>query len=143
MEVVTPGAVGTAGSLSLRLGQALFSTAALLFMSVGVEFYSYTAFCVSCLAFRHGGSFTDVPSYAYYSSQLSSDNYGFADSMEFHTGDSRYVLCYQRMSSSSTGHHGDCSCWGLDSVNALTCSCLYHCKYRRFSTPSSQSLLST
>ncbi|CAL9188005.1 unnamed protein product [Musa hybrid cultivar] len=40
----TPGSVGTTSSLSLRLGQALFSSASLLFMSVGVEFYSYTAF---------------------------------------------------------------------------------------------------
>ncbi|XP_008809470.2 CASP-like protein 5C1 isoform X1 [Phoenix dactylifera] len=41
----TPGSVGTTASLSLRLGQAFFSSASLLFMSVGVEFYSYTAFC--------------------------------------------------------------------------------------------------
>ncbi|XP_072986106.1 CASP-like protein 5C1 [Typha latifolia] len=41
----TPGAVGTTASLSLRLGQAIFSSASLLFMSVGVEFYGYTAFC--------------------------------------------------------------------------------------------------
>ena len=40
----TPGSVGTTASLSLRLGQALFSSASLLFMSVGVEFYSSTAF---------------------------------------------------------------------------------------------------
>ncbi|KAL0914662.1 hypothetical protein M5K25_015028 [Dendrobium thyrsiflorum] len=40
-----PGSFGTAASLSLRLGQAFFSIASLLFMSVGVEFYSYTAFC--------------------------------------------------------------------------------------------------
>ncbi|KAG6485981.1 CASP-like protein 5C1 [Zingiber officinale] len=37
----TPGSV----SLFLRLGQAIFSSAALLLMSVGVEFFSYTAFC--------------------------------------------------------------------------------------------------
>ncbi|XP_068657425.1 CASP-like protein 5C1 [Aristolochia californica] len=41
----TPGSLGTKTSLSLRLGQAIFSSASLLFMSVGVEFYSYTAFC--------------------------------------------------------------------------------------------------
>ncbi|XP_074565744.1 CASP-like protein 5C1 [Curcuma longa] len=41
----TQGSVGTTASLSLRLGQAIFSSAALLLMSVGVEFYSYTAFC--------------------------------------------------------------------------------------------------
>ncbi|WOL15408.1 CASP-like protein 5C1 [Canna indica] len=41
----TPGSVGTSASLTLRLGQALFSFASLLLMSVGVEFYSYTAFC--------------------------------------------------------------------------------------------------
>ncbi|ONM09773.1 CASP-like protein 12 [Zea mays] len=39
------GAVGSAGSLGLRVGQAVFSSASLLFMSVGVEFFSYTAFC--------------------------------------------------------------------------------------------------
>lgn len=37
--------MGTGASLSLRLGQAFFSVASLLFMSVDVEFYSYTAFC--------------------------------------------------------------------------------------------------
>lgn len=40
-----PGSVGTSASFSLRLGQAIFSSASLLFMSLGVEFYSYTAFC--------------------------------------------------------------------------------------------------
>lgn len=40
-----PGSVGTSGSFGLRLGQTLFSSASLLFMSMGVEFYSYTAFC--------------------------------------------------------------------------------------------------
>ncbi|XP_027356392.1 CASP-like protein 5C1 isoform X2 [Abrus precatorius] len=40
-----PGSVGTSASLSLRLGQTMFSSASLLFMSLGVEFYSYTAFC--------------------------------------------------------------------------------------------------
>lgn len=40
-----PGSVGTSFSFSLRLGQTLFSSASLLFMSLGVEFYSYTAFC--------------------------------------------------------------------------------------------------
>ncbi|KAJ6816784.1 CASP-like protein 5C1 [Iris pallida] len=39
------GSVGTTASLSLRVGQALFSSASLFFMSVGVEFYSYTSFC--------------------------------------------------------------------------------------------------
>ncbi|XP_027356393.1 CASP-like protein 5C1 isoform X3 [Abrus precatorius] len=39
-----PGSVGTSASLSLRLGQTMFSSASLLFMSLGVEFYSYTAF---------------------------------------------------------------------------------------------------
>jgi hypothetical protein len=38
------GAVGSSGSLGLRIGQAVFSSAALMFMSVGVEFFSYTAF---------------------------------------------------------------------------------------------------
>ncbi|KAK1269873.1 CASP-like protein [Acorus gramineus] len=41
----TPGSLGTGASLSLRLGQALFSMASLLFMSVDVQFYSYTSFC--------------------------------------------------------------------------------------------------
>ncbi|XP_057500517.1 CASP-like protein 5C1 isoform X2 [Actinidia eriantha] len=40
-----PGALGTSASLALRLGQAIFSTASLLFMCLDVEFYSYTAFC--------------------------------------------------------------------------------------------------
>ncbi|QHN99106.1 CASP-like protein [Arachis hypogaea] len=40
-----PGSVGTSASFSLRLGQAIFSSSSLLFMSLGVEFYSYTAFC--------------------------------------------------------------------------------------------------
>ncbi|KAF3435640.1 hypothetical protein FNV43_RR22731 [Rhamnella rubrinervis] len=40
-----PGSLGTTASLSLRLGQTIFSSASLLFMSLGVEFYSYTAFC--------------------------------------------------------------------------------------------------
>jgi hypothetical protein len=39
-----PGSVGTSASFSLRLGQTIFSSASLLFMSLGVEFYSYTAF---------------------------------------------------------------------------------------------------
>nr|XP_043617357.1 CASP-like protein 5C3 isoform X2 [Erigeron canadensis] len=40
-----PGAIGTSASLALRLGQALFSIASLLFMCLGVEFYAYTSFC--------------------------------------------------------------------------------------------------
>ncbi|GMP31622.1 hypothetical protein CsSME_00005763 [Camellia sinensis var. sinensis] len=40
-----PGALGTSASLALRLGQAIFSIASLLFMCLDVEFYSYTAFC--------------------------------------------------------------------------------------------------
>ncbi|KAH6791314.1 hypothetical protein C2S51_006320 [Perilla frutescens var. frutescens] len=40
-----PGAVGTSASLALRLGQAVFAVASLLFMCLDVEFYSYTAFC--------------------------------------------------------------------------------------------------
>ncbi|PSS19173.1 CASP-like protein [Actinidia chinensis var. chinensis] len=40
-----PGSVGTSASFALRLGQTVFSSASLLFMSTGVEFYSYTAFC--------------------------------------------------------------------------------------------------
>lgn len=40
-----PGSVGTSAGFSLRLGQTIFSSASLLFMSLGVEFYSYTAFC--------------------------------------------------------------------------------------------------
>ncbi|KVH92562.1 CASP-like protein 5C3 [Cynara cardunculus var. scolymus] len=45
MEEELPGAIGTSASLALRLGQALFSVASLLFMCVGVEFYAYTSFC--------------------------------------------------------------------------------------------------
>ncbi|WCJ31003.1 CASP-like protein 5C1 [Euphorbia peplus] len=40
-----PGAVGTSASLALRLGQTIFSTASLLFMCLGIDFYSYTSFC--------------------------------------------------------------------------------------------------
>ncbi|KAL2537555.1 CASP-like protein 5C2 [Forsythia ovata] len=40
-----PGSVGTSASFALRLGQAIFSSASLFFMSLGVGFYSYTAFC--------------------------------------------------------------------------------------------------
>ncbi|KAL5715086.1 hypothetical protein ACHQM5_016964 [Ranunculus cassubicifolius] len=40
-----PGSLGTSASFSLRLGQTVFSSASLLFMSLGVEFYSYTSFC--------------------------------------------------------------------------------------------------
>ncbi|EEF40071.1 CASP-like protein 5C3 [Ricinus communis] len=40
-----PGAMGTSASLALRLGQTIFSTASLLFMCLGIDFYSYTAFC--------------------------------------------------------------------------------------------------
>lgn len=39
-----PGALGTSGSLALRLGQAIFAVGSLLFMCLDVEFYSYTAF---------------------------------------------------------------------------------------------------
>ncbi|KAG8642549.1 CASP-like protein 5C1 [Manihot esculenta] len=40
-----PGSMGTSASLALRLGQAIFSTASLFFMCLGIDFYSYTAFC--------------------------------------------------------------------------------------------------
>ncbi|GLT96979.1 hypothetical protein SLE2022_145670 [Rubroshorea leprosula] len=40
-----PGSIGTTIGLSLRLLETIFSTASLLSMSFGVEFYSYTAFC--------------------------------------------------------------------------------------------------
>ncbi|GMH02736.1 hypothetical protein Nepgr_004575 [Nepenthes gracilis] len=40
-----PGSVGTTTSFSLRMGQAIFSSASLLFMSLSAEFYSYTSFC--------------------------------------------------------------------------------------------------
>lgn len=40
-----PGALGTSASLALRLGQAIFSVASLLFMCLDIEFYSYTSFC--------------------------------------------------------------------------------------------------
>ncbi|XP_055806199.1 CASP-like protein 5C1 [Solanum dulcamara] len=42
-----PGALGSSGSLALRLGQAIFSVASLLFMCFDIPFYSYTAFCFS------------------------------------------------------------------------------------------------
>ncbi|XP_022876146.1 CASP-like protein 5C1 [Olea europaea var. sylvestris] len=40
-----PGSVGTWASFILRLGQIIFSSASLFFMSLRVGFYSYTAFC--------------------------------------------------------------------------------------------------
>ncbi|KAK3223599.1 hypothetical protein Dsin_010624 [Dipteronia sinensis] len=39
-----PGAIGTSASLALRLGQTVFASASLLFMSFRVEFYGYTSF---------------------------------------------------------------------------------------------------
>ncbi|KAK4340298.1 hypothetical protein RND71_041760 [Anisodus tanguticus] len=45
MDDEVPGAMGTSASFALRLGQTIFSAASLLFMSLGVEFHSYTAFC--------------------------------------------------------------------------------------------------
>ncbi|KAL8238174.1 hypothetical protein R6Q59_019255 [Mikania micrantha] len=44
MEEV-PGSTGTSAGFALRLGQTIFSSASLLFMSFGVQFYSYTSFC--------------------------------------------------------------------------------------------------
>ncbi|KAL1316319.1 hypothetical protein AAHE18_15G058100 [Arachis hypogaea] len=44
MEEVA-GAFGSSASFALRLGQTVFSSASLLFMCFGVDFYSYTAFC--------------------------------------------------------------------------------------------------
>ncbi|XP_044469193.1 CASP-like protein ARALYDRAFT_485429 [Mangifera indica] len=44
-EEELPGAMGTSASLALRLGQIIFSSASLLFMSFHVEFYSYTSYC--------------------------------------------------------------------------------------------------
>lgn len=40
-----PGSVGTSASLALRVAQTILSSASLLFMSLGVPFYSYTSFC--------------------------------------------------------------------------------------------------
>ncbi|WCJ33833.1 CASP-like protein 5C1 [Euphorbia peplus] len=40
-----PGSVGTSAGFSLRLGQTIFSSASLFFMSIGAQFYNYTAFC--------------------------------------------------------------------------------------------------
>ncbi|KAF5745646.1 CASP-like protein 5C1 [Tripterygium wilfordii] len=45
MDEEVPGSLGTRASFSLRLGQTIFSSASLLFMSLGVQFYGYTAFC--------------------------------------------------------------------------------------------------
>lgn len=39
-----PGSLGTSASLALRVGQTMFSSASLLFMCFGVDFYGYTAF---------------------------------------------------------------------------------------------------
>ncbi|XP_021680760.2 CASP-like protein 5C1 [Hevea brasiliensis] len=45
MDDHVPGSMGTTASFSLRLGQIIFSSASLFFMSLSVQFYSYTAFC--------------------------------------------------------------------------------------------------
>lgn len=39
-----PGSMGTSAGFALRLGQTIFSSASLLFMSFGVQFYTYTSF---------------------------------------------------------------------------------------------------
>ncbi|KAH7566485.1 hypothetical protein ACOSP7_022992 [Xanthoceras sorbifolium] len=44
-EVSVPGAMGTSASFALRLGQTVFASASLLFMSFRVEFYGYSSFC--------------------------------------------------------------------------------------------------
>lgn len=65
MEKV-PGAMGTSASLALRLGQAIFSTASLLFMCLGIDFYSYTAFWYCLILFSctliENISFSDLSS---------------------------------------------------------------------------------
>ncbi|CAH8255048.1 unnamed protein product [Arabidopsis lyrata] len=43
--VEVPGSVGTTASLSLRLGQTVLAFGSLLFMTIGVRFYQFTAFC--------------------------------------------------------------------------------------------------
>ncbi|KAJ4881873.1 CASP-like protein 5C3 [Raphanus sativus] len=43
--VEVPGSMGTSASLSLRLGQTLLAFGALLFMTIGVRFYQFTAIC--------------------------------------------------------------------------------------------------
>ncbi|KAH6819780.1 hypothetical protein C2S53_010163 [Perilla frutescens var. hirtella] len=40
-----PGSLGTTTSIALRFGQVIFSSSSIFFMSLGVGFYSYTAFC--------------------------------------------------------------------------------------------------
>ncbi|GKD31030.1 LURP-one-related 10-like protein [Tanacetum coccineum] len=39
-----PGSMGTSAGFALRLGQTIFSSASLIFMSFGGQFYSYTSF---------------------------------------------------------------------------------------------------
>lgn len=39
-----PGSLGTTASIALRFGQVIFSSSSIFFMSLGVGFYSYTAF---------------------------------------------------------------------------------------------------
>jgi len=46
-----PGAFGTSASLTLRLGQIVFSSASLCFMCLDVGFYSYTSFSYVLLQF--------------------------------------------------------------------------------------------
>ncbi|KAK3021774.1 hypothetical protein RJ639_045096 [Escallonia herrerae] len=67
-----PGSLGTSASFALRLGQTVFSSASLLFMSMGVQFYSYTSFWTR----------------DHIIAQLPGDDHGFGSAMEFHVGTS-------------------------------------------------------
>ncbi|XP_052148857.1 uncharacterized protein LOC127767533 isoform X2 [Oryza glaberrima] len=100
------GAVGSAGSLGLRVGQAVFSSASLLFMSVGVEFFSYTTFCN-----------------------------GLGDPLELYTRHDRRVLHTCRVPSSGTRCHGHCRHRRLGPGNTFTSSCQLKCGGHRSSAP--------
>lgn len=60
-------------------------------------------------------------------------DYGFGDSMEFHNGNPRCVLDIKWMLPSPTWNDVYHCCWRLDSINALTGSCL--CDGRSYRSP--------
>lgn len=122
------GAVGSAGSLGLRVGQAVFSSASLLFMSVGVEFFSYTAFwyvpflrsiwfgvsatastalkAVRLIERVWSGGRPNPVCVTLAAKQLPGDDHGAGHPLELHAGHDRRVLRVRGMPSARAGRHG-------------------------------------
>ncbi|KAK4393376.1 CASP-like protein 5C3 [Sesamum angolense] len=111
-----PGALGTSGSLALRLGQAIFAVGSLLFMCLDVEFYSYTAFWNICFQLRccflareincclqnEGVLFCNYWFESFYL-QLLGNNYGIGNPMELNSGCGGCVLGFHQTSSRQRG----------------------------------------